>query len=112
MEKRPEAYRPPTPVPGLDLRTWLAGCAMCNPYVVTSPDPVIASKQAVDAADCLLTALKQPKVASEIDPPSVETLKRWDAKFEKQKTAEKSTIPVVKRKTLIGGHDATPIKKK
>lgn len=99
MEKHPEVYRPPTPVPGLDLRTWLAGCAVCNPNVVTSADPTIAASQAIEVADQMLLALKQPNVATSVAPPTEEALKRWDESVQKQNVQnEKVTSPAIKRK--------------
>lgn len=113
MEKRPEVFRPPTPVPGLDLRTWLAGCAVCNPNVVTSADPDIAASQAIEVADKLLMALKAPPPVSPENaaPPSEEAMKRWDESIKKQSNRnEKVTSPAMKRKSTKASRQTSPTK--
>lgn len=85
---------PPTPVPGMDLRTWLAGCAFANPNVVTSADPETAAIQATQAVDALMRALKNKVPTNDsLKPPTSEKLEKLEGDLKQRK---QDTIPAKK----------------
>ncbi len=110
MDEHPRAIVPPTPVPGLNLRTWLAGCAMSNANVVNVSDPVQATKQALEVADKMLIALKV-KVPSKksMRAPTVKEMARLSQNIVDQKLRdEKVTLPAMKRKKTASFEETLP----
>lgn len=112
MEKRrissskTNIVRPPKAVDGMDLRTWLAGCALSNSNVIAgavSHDEAI--KQAMEFADKMMEAMKMPASPkpSTLKPPSNQTMEKWEHKIaadsanktEKREHAQKQTVPAV-----------------
>jgi hypothetical protein len=95
---------PPTISPDFDLRTWLAGCALMNPLLVTSSDPGEATLQALAAADAMISGLRAAQVPNveTIKAPSEEQMKRWDermltetnVRLRAAKTMNAQTVPL------------------
>ncbi len=84
--------RPPTPVNGLDLRTWLAGCALSNPNVVTSNvGPEDAMVQAISFADKMISAMKTPPrpQSGSMKAPSPAVMERWENNIKNEATRDK-----------------------
>lgn len=81
---------PPPLTPGLDLRTWLAGCAMANSNIVTSTDVVEATGQAIAAADALMSGLKNP-MPTKVAPPSPKQLQQWERELQQSAAASVGT---------------------
>ena len=90
----------------MDLRAWLAGCALANPNVVNDQDPVGAAKTALAAADATLRALRAPVVldAETISVPNEVELADWEAKIRQDNATNakitKPAIPIKRHATL------------
>lgn len=84
------ATPPPAP-PGFDIRTWLVGCALANPSLVTSTDPVVARSQAMTYADEVIRGMASQNASpTNVEAPSPSQLADMDRR-QAEKNARKST---------------------
>lgn len=90
--------RPPSGVQNLDLRTWLAGCALANPKLIGECEGEAAVKKALVVADEMLSALKNRSPSQEsLRAPTETELKDREELIQNQVRARsndsKVTIP-------------------
>lgn len=63
----------------MDIRTWLAGCALANPELISeSTPPDEAARMATKVADALMLALKAPPPVPDIPTLTDEEMDAWE----------------------------------